>query len=907
MIKVVIDGKSYSAKKGERLIDIILRNKIDVPHLCYEEGLSTTGSCGLCLVEIKGKGVLKACEQEVYEGMEVITESEQLEEERKKAFLFLLTYTSHPTECLFCDRYSECSGADNCLKGLDIKKGCKLCPKDGDCVIQRLAERFGLLGSNIEIKKVREKRYREINEPFFIRDYNYCLLCSKCIRVCYERRLQNSCIAYVEQEGHLIHFTEKACVFCGSCIDICPSGVFQNDESRPDTWIKSVCPYCGCGCGIELGIKDGSLVKVKGDKDGINKGELCVKGRFGISFVNSNERLKTPLLKHNGSFKPISWELALDIICKKFKENIGKIGVLGSAKLTNEENFLIQKFSRLVLKTNNVDHCARLCHSPTGVALSMSLEYSAMTNSISDVEEAKTIVVIGANPTENHPIIGLKIKRAKANGSALIVINPKRIELCEMADLWLSPAPGTDAALLTAMAKIIVENGLQDTEFIEKNVTGFNEYKDYLSSISLDEVIDICGISKEKLYSAAELYAKRKPSAIYYAMGITQHLNGTQNVLAISNLAIITGNIGIRGGGINPLRGQNNVQGACDMGVLPDLLPGYKAVWKAEERIQFEQEWNEKLPAEKGLTLIEQKKAILDGRINVLYIIGENPVITDPDVEGTKEALKKVDFLLVQDIFLSDTARLADLVLPSASFAEKEGTFTNTERRVQILNKALDPPGSSMSDQEIICMIAKKMGYEKQFSYTSSEDVFQEIRKLVPEYRGITYERLRKGGIQWPCYEEEDPGTEILYKDGFKKKARLFKIDYLPKDKTTEKDYPFLLITGRSIFHFHSGTMTMKIEGLNQILPEPFVEINPTDAFKLNIKEGDQIRIISKKGEIKAKAIISEKLKEKTLFATFHFPSSPVNRLVEDDFDPLAKIPAFKAIPVNIKLLKLSH
>ena len=897
-MKISIDGKFYSVKQGEILIEVLLRNGIDIPHLCYEKGLSPSGSCGLCLVEIKGKGITKACEQSVCEGMEVITKSEKIEAKRKEAFLFLLTYTSHPTVCLFCDSYSECSGASNCLKGLEIRKGCKVCPKDGSCVIQELAKRFGLLGSNIEIK---EKGYKEIKEPFFTRDYNYCILCNKCIRVCYERRLQGACVGYIEQDGHLVHLTEESCTFCGACVDVCPTGVFQSEESEPETWVKSICPYCGCGCGIELGIKRGHLVKVRGDKKGINKGELCVKGRFGLSFVNNEERLKTPLLKHNGSFRPISWELALDIVCKQFSKNIENIGVLGSSKLTNEENFLVQKFSRLVLKTNNVDHCARLCHSPTTVALSMSIGCSAMTNSIADIRFANTILLIGSNPTENHPIIGLEIKRAKANGSALVVINPKKIELCDLADIWLSPIPGTDAALLTAIAKVIVENSLEDREFVEKNVIGFNEYKDYLASISLKELLDICGVTEKEVYNVAELYAKNKPSAIYYAMGITQHLNGTQNVLAICNLAVITGNLGVLGGGINPLRGQNNVQGACDMGVLPDFLPGYKSVFESEQRKPFEQLWGEKLPLQKGLTLLEMKEAILKGKIKALYIIGENPAVTDPDLEKTVEALKKVDFLVVQDIFLSDTAKLADLVLPSASFAEKEGTFTNTERRVQIVNKALDPPGFSMSDQEIICMIAKKMGYESQFSYGSAEDVFEEIRRLVPEYRGITYERLKNTGIQWPCYEEKDPGTQILYKNGLDKKALLFKIDYVPRDKTPEDAYPFLLITGRSIFHFHSGTMSMKVPGLNQILSEPFVEINPEDAEELGIEDGDYVRVISKKGEIKARAITNEGIKRKTVFTTFHFPLSPVNKLIEDEFDPLAKIPAFKATPVCVK------
>ena len=898
-MKIWIDGKEFLVEGQERLIDVALKNGIDIPHICYEKEIGSSGSCGICLVKVKEKGIVKACEEKVFDGMEVITKDEEILEERKKAFLFLLRYSSHPSYCLFCEKYEECEGIENCLRGFSIKKGCKVCPKDGRCILQDISKELGLLGSNIIIQ---EKGYEEIKEPFFIRDYNYCILCSKCIRACYEIKLQNACISYIKQDDQLVHLLDEGCRFCGTCLDICPTGaIYSPKEEDPEKWIKSICPYCGCGCEIEVGIKENRIVKVKGG-DGVNKGELCVKGRFGIDFVNSSERLTKPLLNKDGSFIPISWDLAIEKIRESFRKNMGKIGVLGSAKLTNEENFLIQKLSRLVFKTNNIDHCARLCHSPTAVALSMSIGYSAMTNSISDIEDAKTILVIGANPTENHPIIGLRIKRAKKKGANLIVINPMRIELCDIADIWIRLRPGTDICLLTAMSKLIIDMGLYDEDFIKKNnVEGFEEYKRYIDSLDLDELLEVCKVEKDKLIDAVRLYAEEKPSSIYYAMGITQHLNGTENVLAISNISILTGNLGTYGSGINPLRGQNNVQGACDMGVLPDLLPGYRSIKDPKARRIFEERWKEKIAEDKGLSLIEMVDSVLHDGIRAMYIIGENPVVTDPDQKKTIEALKKLDFLVVQDIFLTDTARLAHIVLPASSFLEKEGTFTNTERRVQKINKAIDPPKDALSDMDIICMIAKSMGYEKEFSYRRAEDVFQEIRELVPEYKGIIYERLNKGGIQWPCYSEDHLGTDILYKDGFPKRPTLFRCDPKPKDRMPEKEYPFILTTGRSLFHYHSGTMSMRIEGLKEIFSDPTIEINPKDAERLGISDGDMVEMCSEKGKIKVKAKISDRVEEGVFFSTFHFPESPVNLLSESSFDPMAKIPCFKTIPVQIK------
>ncbi len=886
-MEVKIDGKVYKAFPGEKIIDVFLREGIFIPNLCYEKDLENVGSCGLCLVKVKGEGIVKACEREVEDGMEIFSEEEKVIELRRSAFLFLLKATSHPTYCLFCEKYSECKSIHDCLKGLKLEKGCKACAKDGDCKIQEIAEKLGIKEG---IRK-EGRGLKKIEEPLFVRDYDYCILCSKCIRVCYERRSQNSCIGYITKEdGEPISLLETDCKFCGSCVDICPTGaLYCPDEEKPERWEETVCPFCGVGCRIEAGIKDGRIVKVRGKRErSVNRGELCVKGRFSVDFVQKEERLRSPLLKKGDTFVPISWDDAIRIICKEFEKYMGKTAVIGSAKCTNEENYLIQKFARIVLKTNNVDHCARLCHSPTAHALSKSLGYSAMTNPIEDILNSKTIILIGSNPTENHPIVELYIKEAKKRGANLVVINPLCIELCKIADVWISIKPGTDISFLCAMAKVIIEEGIEDRSFMESYTEGYADFIEYARSFDLERLSEICGVKIHEIKEVAHLYARQKPSAIIYAMGITQHLNGTQNVYAISNLSLLTGNLGKEGSGILPLRGQNNVQGACDMGVLPDLLPGYKSL---DEKEIFESVWKGEIPSEKGLTLIEMFEGAISGRIRAMYIIGENPVISNPDVSKTKEALNRLDFLVVQDIFVTDTARFADIILPAASFAEKEGTFTNTERRVQRIKRLIDPIGKP--DWQIICMIAKGMG-RYDFSYRSSEEIFEEIRKVVPYYRGITYRRLEKEVLFWPCESEDKPGEKILYRRGFPKgKAVFFKVDPIPKDPSSDKEYPFVLITGRSLYHYHTRTMTQKMDRLCK----PEIEVNRED-----FKEGlpDEITVESKRGRIKGRVKISERVPKGVIFSTFHFSEIPVNSLLGLKVDPDSKIPHFKKIPVKV-------
>lgn len=719
---------------------------------------------------------------------------------------------------------------------------------------------------------------------------------------------------------------EVGCKFCGACVDSCPTGALTDLATRgiakPDRVVTTICPYCGVGCQLNLLVKDERIIASIPDPDGaVNHGQACVKGRFGIAdFVHHPERLTTPLIRKNGELKEASWDEALELVAKELKRYTPQeVGVITSAKCTNEENYVMQKFARAVLSTNNVDHCARLCHAPTVAGLVQSFGSGAMTNSINEIGDAACILAIGTNTTEDHPVIGLEMKRAVNNGGKLIVANPREIDLCRFASLWLQHNPGTDVALLMGMMQVIVNEGLLDSAFIEDRCENFDAFKESLKDFGLDFVELITKVPRDKIAEAARMFASNSPATILYAMGITQHSHGTDNVLATANLAMITGNMGKPSTGVNPLRGQNNVQGACDMGALPNVYSGYQAVSNPAIREKFETAWGCSLPPSlkdkfgitwacslplsPGLTLIEMLDAAHRKEIKALYLVGENPALSDPDIQHVREALARLDFFVVQDIFLSETAKLAHVVLPAASFAEKDGTFTNTERRVQRVRKVIEPIGDSKPDWWIVCQIAKKLE-AKGFDYSQPSDIMEEIRNLTPSYGGINYQRLENGGIQWPCPLDDHPGTPILHADIFVRgKGRFMPLKYVPPGESPDEDYPLILTTGRSLYHFHTGTMTRRVAGLNMIEPEGAVEISPQDASKLSIAQGDKVKISSRRGEVIAKAKVTETLPSGLVFMTFHFAESAANILTNPKLDPVAKIPEYKVAAVKVEKL----
>ncbi len=670
-------------------------------------------------------------------------------------------------------------------------------------------------------------------------------------------------------------------------------------------FVLTTCPFCGTGCNFYLEVEDGELKGVVPCKTHpVSRGKLCVLGRSAHKFVQHPERLKNPLVKKNGRFFETDWNTALKEISERLKKIIEKygpdsVGIISSAKCTNEENYLIMKFARAAVGTNNIDHCARLCHSSTVEGLRQAFGAGAMTNSITEIDQAECIFITGSNTTSQHPLVASWIISAKQKGARLIVADPRSIPISRYADIYLRIKPGTNIALINGLLHVIIKEGLIDRSFISERTQGFQEIEETVKRYDPDYVSSITGASKELIEKAAILYARSR-SMLFYAMGITQHINGTDNVKAIANLSLATGNIGKPATGVNPLRGQNNVQGACDMGALPDVLTGYRRVDDEDAKRIFEKEWGVPVPEKKGLTLVEMMNEAEKGSLKAMIIFGENPAISDPDISHVKKALSSLELLVVVDIFLTETAELAHFVLPASSFAEKDGTFTNTDRRVQRVRKAIDPVGNSMPDWKIVCEIAERIG-AKGFNYSSPKQIMDEIRRLTPSYAGITYERLESGEtIQWPCPSEDHPGTPFLYKDGFPiGKARFFSVEHTqikPSDK-----YPFILITGRCPFHFHTGSITRKIERLESEVNEGYVEISRRDAERLGIKEGDTVEVISETGKIEIKAYVSEGIEPGVIFIPMHFKESPANMLVSRKLDPFSKIPNFKACAVNVK------
>jgi len=665
---------------------------------------------------------------------------------------------------------------------------------------------------------------------------------------------------------------------------------------------RTVCPYCGVGCNAIV-ISDGKKILniIPSKREDINYGTLCIKGWKGFYYASSRKRLKRPLKNVNGEFKEISWEEAIDITVKNLKNIMEEYGpealaFQSSAKCTNEDNYLMQKLARQVFHTNNIDHCARSCHASTIEGLISTFGSGAMTTSIKDINNAELYFIIGSNTTEQHPIIGSRIINNVRMGKKLIVADPRKIQITNFSNIHLRHLPGTDLALLNSMAYVILDKGLYDKKFIEERTENFEEFKEVMEFYDPDRTSRITGVDPELIEKAAVLYASSK-SIIFYAMGITQHTQGTENVQAIANLALLTGNVGRPGTGVAPLRGHNNVQGSSDMGALCDFLPGYRRVYDDQGRKLFEDAWNCKLPSVPGASLTEMFELAFEGKIRAMYIMGENPVLSEPESEKIKKSLEKLEFLVVQDIFMTETANYADIILPAYSFAEKQGTFTNTERRIQLIRPFLEPIGEAKNDWEIFQTIANKMGYD--WHYKNSEEIMYEISKLVPQYGGINYECIKNYGIQWPIVNCN--GTEIMHREKFTRGKGRFMPAYWKKPSEFSNDeYPFILTTGRIYYQFHTGTMTRKINILEREAPEPFVEINPEDARSLNIRDGACIKLISKYGELETRARMTDIVPKGIVFMPFHYYESSVNKITNPNLDPKAKIPELKVTAVKL-------
>ncbi len=905
---LTIDGKKLEVPKGATVLEAARSADIYIPTLCYDPDLKPYGACCLCVVEIdKMRGLPTSCTTPATDGMVVHTETPVVNQSRRITMELIMA--NHHGDCLTC-------------------------AKNQQCELQKIARYLGIEQAHFDrLRKSKELLPIDDSHPAFIRDLNKCILCAKCVRACHEIAGVGAIdLAFRGNSARVSTFGNKPilksiCESCGECVARCPTGALIAGSTKQATHeVKTICPYCGVGCSIYLGIRGNEIVGVRGDSESpVNKGGLCVKGRFGFDFVNHPDRLTKPLIRKegwskdvevNGNFKDVfreaSWDEALDLVAdnlSKIKEKYGpdSLGVLSSAKFTNEENYLVQKFARAVLGTNNVDHCARLCHASTVAAAAAAFGDGAMSNSIADFAKAEVLFVIGSNTTECHPIIGRLVRqRVKFGGTKLIVADPRAIQLSKLAAVHLRHKPGTDVALLNAMMHVILEEGLQDKKFIEERTEGFDEMAEAVKKYTPEMAEKITGVPKAHIVRAARLFASTKKAAILYGMGITQHTTGTDNVKSLANLLMLTGNIGREGTGFSPLRGQNNVQGACDMGALPNVLPGYQQVTNPEVRKRFESAWKCTIRDKPGLPVTEMLEVASQGKIKAMFVLGENPIMSEPYMIHTKRAMQQLEFLVVQDIFPTETAVLADVILPAAAFAEKDGTFTNTERRVQRVRKATEPPGEAKPDWQIVSLLASKMAYP--FAYQNTKEINEEMASLTPIYGGMHYDRLENYGLQWPCTNREHPGTPILHQGKFTRgRGKFHAVEYKPPAESVSPDYPLILTTGRVLEHYHTGSMSRRAKVLHKLYPNGVVDIHPDDALKLGITDGDLVTVASERGKIETSAHVTDETSPGLAFMAFHWRESPANVLTNAALDPVAKIPEFKVSAVKAVLSVLDR
>ncbi len=904
LIHLTIDGKSVTVSPGTTVLEAAQQAGVYIPTLCHHPDLTPTGACRMCLVEVEGgRGPTTSCTLPAQDGMVVHTATEQVIDLRK--FILSMLLTDHPNECMTCE-------------------------VNGDCDLQRLVYEY-----QVEWPEHTGKRHHypvdSDPSPVIMVDMNKCILCGRCVRACAE--IQNRDVWNFSQRGFdtLVvagagqTLQEADCESCGNCVAYCPVGALFDKPSKgwgrvtQQEKVRTTCTYCGVGCQFDFNVnrQTGKITRVTSAPDApVNGLALCVKGRYGWDFIQSEERLTTPLIRDETAtegkypgFREATWDEALSLVAEKLayhRDTHGpdSVAYFSSAKCTNEENYLMQKLARAVGKTNNVDHCARLCHASTVTGLAYTLGSGAMSNTIEDTtSEARLFFITGSNTTEQHPVIGTKIRKAiRERGAKLIVADPRKIDITNLATLHLQQRPGTDVALFNGIMREIIVNGWADEAFIAERTENYEAFRDLVMKYTLELTEQITTVPAAKIKEAARLLHENHPAAVFWAMGITQHTTGTINVMSLANLQMLLGNMGVRGGGVNPLRGQNNVQGACDLGALSNVYPGYQKVVDPAMKAKFERAWGvEGLSDKVGLTIVEAINAAHEGKLKALYVMAEDPMTSDPDLNHVREALQNLDFLVVQDIFMTETAKFAHVILPGTSFAEKEGTFTNTERRIQRVRQAIPPVGDSRPDWQILSEVATRLGYPMH--YASPAEIMDEIASVTPIYAGVHFSRLDAGEqLHWPVRGDDHPGTPILHVGQFSRGKGLFTAnEHIEPREAPDEEYPFIMTTGRVLYHWHGGEQTRRSKNLTALYPEPLVEINPEDASRLDIAEGDKIKVASRRGEFIARAWLTDRVAPGVIFGTMHFPKGNVNWATGAFLDPRAKIPEYKVSAVKVE------
>ena len=891
-----LNNKPYEIEAGETIISFARRSlgSESIPTLCDAPNLDPFGSCRVCSVDValEKNGPSKtfaSCHTPVAEGQYIYTDSKNIQRLRKN--IIELVLTDHPLDCLTCE-------------------------VNGNCELQTVAARVGINSVRYPEGENHLDREKDLSHPYMVSDLSKCINCYRCVRACDE--VQGEFVLSMAGRGfdsHIIKgfdesFEDSPCVSCGACSQACPtaaiSDVFQSKSIANTQKTRTVCNYCGVGCNLEVAPMGGEIKGIQAPYDAeVNQGHTCLKGRYAFKFYNHPDRIKSPMIKRNGSFEEVSWDEAYDYIASKFnyyRDEFGPDSLAGisSARCTNEENYLMQKFFRVVVGTNNIDGCARVCHSPTALGMQRTFGTGAATNSVEDLNYTDAIMVIGANPTEGHPVTGAKMKQFAISGKTTIVIDPRRTELARYATYHIQVRPGTNVAVLNMMLHYIVKEGLADQEFIANRTEGYEDFCEELLKLDLDEMESICGADRELVRKAAIAYASADKAMSFHGLGVTEHSQGTFTVMQIADLALITGNIGRRGVGVNPLRGQNNVQGMADMGAQPYQGAGYMDVTDPVNIAKYEAFYGVEMPREIGWKIPEMYDAALQGKLKAMWVIGEDMVQTDPNSQHVAKAIEALDLVVVQEIFMTRTAEMADVILPGASFLEKSGTFTNGERRVQRVNQAVEPLEGTKPDGQIVVELMNRMGYE-QPDYDPAT-LLDEISGIVPFFAGIKWDELGINGKQWPV-AANGQDTPILHKETFTRGKGLFAFNAFKETEevvSNSEKFPYILTTNRNLEHYNCGAQTRRTANV-EIVTEDVIFIHPEDAAENGIEDTDMVCVESERGKIDIKAKVSDEIKKGVLSTTFHFPEVLVNNLTSSISDSIAMCPEYKVVSVKIR------